>query len=89
MLPHEFLCAVAQGRVIDDHTPTFEERLDAAKAAAPYYAPKLQSTAHSGGISVKKDASEYSDEELAAIASAGGAGAADEEEGEGGSRGVH
>jgi hypothetical protein len=40
-LPHEFLCAVAQGREIDGHIPTFEQRLDAAKAAAPFYAPKL------------------------------------------------
>lgn len=41
MLPHEFLCTVSQGRAIDGHAPSFSERLDAAKAAAPFYAPKL------------------------------------------------
>lgn len=41
MLPHEFLAAVQRGEEIDGHKPTFEERLDAAKAAAPYFAPKL------------------------------------------------
>lgn len=89
MLPHEFLCAVSQGMEIDGYKPSFDERIDAAKAAAPFYAPKLQSTAHSGGISVKKDASDLSDEELSAIAATGGAGAADEEEGAGQSRGLH
>jgi hypothetical protein len=29
------------GKEIDGHTPTFAERLEAAKAAAPFYAPKL------------------------------------------------
>jgi hypothetical protein len=40
-LPHEFLAAIARGETIDGHEPTFEERMDAAKHAAPYYAPKL------------------------------------------------
>jgi hypothetical protein len=40
-LPHEFLCAISQGKEIDGHVPTFAERLEAAKAAAPFYAPKL------------------------------------------------
>jgi hypothetical protein len=40
-LPHEFLCAISQGKEIDGHIPTFAERLEAAKAAAPFYAPKL------------------------------------------------
>src|ERR1700704_5836509 len=40
-LPHQFLLRVMRGEPIEDHTPTFEERLDAAKAAAPYYAPRL------------------------------------------------
>jgi hypothetical protein len=44
MLPHEFLAAVARGEEIDGHLPTFEERVDAAKAAAPFYAPKLAAT---------------------------------------------
>lgn len=44
LLPHEFLAAVARGEVIDGHLPSFDERLDAAKAAAPFYAPKLAAT---------------------------------------------
>lgn len=44
MLPHEFLAAIARGEMIGDHEPTFEERMDAAKAAAPFFAPKLAST---------------------------------------------
>jgi hypothetical protein len=40
-LPHQFLLRVARGAKIGDYQPTFAERLDAAKAAAPYYAPKL------------------------------------------------
>lgn len=41
LLPHEFLCAVARGEVIDGHAPTFAERMTAAAAAAPYFAPRL------------------------------------------------
>lgn len=41
ILPHEFLLSVTRGEVVGGHTPTFEERLEAAKAAAPYFAPKL------------------------------------------------
>lgn len=44
MLPHEFLAAVARGEPVDGYVPTFEDRLDAAKAAAPFYAPRLAST---------------------------------------------
>ncbi len=51
-LPHEFLLEVARGQPIrhgkdnedgthNYYTPDFAMRLDAAKAAAPYYAPKL------------------------------------------------
>jgi len=40
LMPHEVLLAVARGEVIADHVPTFEERVEAAKAAAPYFAPK-------------------------------------------------
>lgn len=52
LLPHEFLLAVCQGQEIDGHIPTFEERMDAAGKAAPYYAPKLASVEqkHSGSI---------------------------------------
>lgn len=33
---------------IKQWVPTREERLDAAKAAAPYHAPKLQAVRHTG-----------------------------------------
>lgn len=55
LLPHEFLLKVARGEVIavkriDQETgeiiteyevPDMDRRIDAAKAAAPYYAPKM------------------------------------------------
>jgi hypothetical protein len=40
-LPHEFLLSVARGEEVDGYRPTFAERMDAAKVAAPYYAPRL------------------------------------------------
>ena len=40
-LPHEFLLRVSRGELIGNHVPTFEERIDAAKAASPYYQPRL------------------------------------------------
>jgi hypothetical protein len=58
LLPHEWLLQVMQGeqKVRDalkvdgeiveiERLPTFEERMDAAKAAAPFYAPKLAAAA--------------------------------------------
>jgi hypothetical protein len=42
-LPHEFLLRISRGEPIEGHKPTFSERVDAAKVAAPYYAPKLAS----------------------------------------------
>ncbi len=44
-LPHEFLLRVMRGNKISGHRPTFAERLDAAKAAAPFYAPRLAAIA--------------------------------------------
>ena len=44
VLPHEFLAQVARGETIGDHVPTFAERLDAAKAASPYFAARLAAT---------------------------------------------
>lgn len=54
LLPHEFLLAISQGQIIktrqvDEHGEVTEvtekidldRRIDAAKAAAPYYAPKI------------------------------------------------
>lgn len=40
-LPHEFLLRVVRGEAIDGTVPSFADRLEAAKAAAPYFAPKL------------------------------------------------
>lgn len=48
MLPHEFLLTVVRGEVVDGYTPTFAERLEAAKAAAPFFAPKLSSIEATG-----------------------------------------
>lgn len=45
MLPHEILLAIARGEVVGGHEPTFAERLDAAKSAAPYFAPRLAAVA--------------------------------------------
>ena len=48
ILPHEFLLAVTRGEEIDGYRPSFAERMDAAKAAAGYFAPKLAATEHTG-----------------------------------------
>ena len=47
-LPHEFLLRVARGETIDGARPTLERRIDAAKAAAPYYAARLTTTTLQG-----------------------------------------
>jgi len=44
-LPHEFLLRVSRGEEVDGHKPSFSERVDAAKVAAPYFAPRLASMA--------------------------------------------
>ena len=46
LLPHEFLLAVTRGEPIRDKDgtetkPTMAQRMEAAKAAAPYYAPRM------------------------------------------------
>lgn len=43
-LPHEFLLRITRGESIDGRTPTIQQRIDAAKAAAPYFAPRLTPT---------------------------------------------
>src|SRR5579885_862765 len=83
LLPHEVLASVARGEgmlcsLFDEDGqpvgqpfmvyPSLDQRIDAAKAAAPFYAPRLTSIEHGGGISVTRNASDLSDEELAAIA---------------------
>lgn len=42
-LPHEILLDVARGKAMPGRKekPSYEQQLDAAKAAAPYYAPRL------------------------------------------------
>jgi hypothetical protein len=40
-LPHEFLLRVSRGETIDGEKTTFDKRIDAAKAAGPYFAPRL------------------------------------------------
>ena len=60
-LPHVFLLRIMRGEPISQFylnedgqvvetqwLPSREERIDAAKAAAPYHAPKLQSMRHTG-----------------------------------------
>lgn len=65
-LPHEFLLRVARGESIDEHVPEFRDRVDAAKAAAPYFAPRLAATAVE--LTQKsKTAQEMTDDELEAI----------------------
>ena len=48
-LPHEFLLRVSRGEPIDGKKPKPSERIDAAKAAAPYFAPKLTYTEGEAG----------------------------------------
>jgi hypothetical protein len=68
-LPHEFLLRVSRGESIDGHEPGFSERIDAAKAAAPYFAPRLSTTAIDASITNRnKTAEEMTDAELIAIA---------------------
>lgn len=40
-LPHEFLLRVSRGEKIDGKVSSIQARIDAAKAAAPYFAAKL------------------------------------------------
>ena len=45
-LPHELLLALARGqKSVLGKSPTDEQRIDAMKAAAPYYAPRLMAMA--------------------------------------------
>lgn len=65
LLPHEFLLSVVRGEAVGGVVPTFADRLEAAKAAAPYFAPKLSS------IDVvaehRNHESQFSDDELYAM----------------------
>lgn len=66
--PLEIMMTVARGGANGDAIT--ERQFEAAKAAAPYIHPKLQSVNLSG--SVKRDAEELSDDELAAIIAGAG-----------------
>ncbi len=47
-LPHGFLLSVVRGEAVDGVVPTLAQRIEAAKAAAPYFAPRLAAVAHVG-----------------------------------------
>jgi hypothetical protein len=51
-LPHEFLLRISRGEEVGGFRPEFKDRMAAAIAAAPYFAPKMAATevAHSGSI---------------------------------------
>lgn len=56
LLPHEFLLSVMRGtRICGGERPSIAQRLDAAKAAAPYFAPRMASLTHDGGITVEQN----------------------------------
>lgn len=55
-LPHMFLLRVTRGEKINGYEPTFEERIDAAKAAAPFFAPKMAAIEHSGEVTITHEA---------------------------------
>ena len=69
-LPHMILLRIARGEKIDGHTPAFSERMDAAKAAAPYFAPKLAATEVRAPLG-ERPVRDLSNEELLAIVAAG------------------
>lgn len=64
MLPHEFLLAVTRGEAIGGYVPSFAERLEAAKAAAPFFAPKLSAVEASV---MHKPMHQMTDDELLAL----------------------
>jgi len=66
-LPHQVLLRVSRGESIDGHKPSFAERMDAAKAAAPYYAPKLAATTVEAFSRPTIAAEDLTDDELSAI----------------------
>ena len=47
-MPHVFLLKVSRGDRIGNEWPTFEQRVDAAKACAPYFAPKIATLSITG-----------------------------------------
>ena len=69
-LPHELLLRISRGETIDGHAPAFSERMDAAKAAAPYFAPKLAATEFNMHND-KREAKDLTDAELLAVIAKG------------------
>ena len=43
-LPHEFLLSIVRGEAVGEKVPSLDQRIDAAKASAPFYAPKMAAT---------------------------------------------
>jgi len=71
-LPHEFLLRVARGELVDGHVPAFNERMDAAKAAAPYFAPRLATAQFDvRALHANRSAEDLTNDELAIIAAGG------------------
>ncbi|MGN6519994.1 MAG: hypothetical protein ACTHK2_11285 [Dokdonella sp.] len=68
-LPHMLLLRISRGERIGAYEPTFPDRVDAAKAAAPYFAPKLASTEFKGSLS-GRSVRDLTDAELLAIVQA-------------------
>lgn len=67
-LPHEFLLRVSRGEKVGDYEPTFAERIDAAKACAQFFAPKLTAAQVDTDIPPEgKNWRDCSDAELLAI----------------------
>jgi hypothetical protein len=68
-LPHEFLLRVSRGETIGVHEPTFSERVDAAKAAAPYFSPRFSAATLDASFTDNSASNpgEMTDEELLAI----------------------
>ena len=44
-MPHMFLLRIARGESMGSYKPTFEQRIDAAKACASYFVPKMNAIA--------------------------------------------
>lgn len=48
IMPHEFMLRLMRGEKVDGYKCSIQERIDIAKAVAPYFVPKLQNIAHTG-----------------------------------------
>ena len=67
-LPHEFLWRVSRGENIGDYEATLADRIDASKACAQFFSPKLAAAQVDTDIPPEgKNWRDYSDAELLAI----------------------